>query len=90
MPEKKLVVDDIAPIGQLYGTIDEPSLEGSLSGDHQVVTDNYEDLKKRPRINDILVKGNHHGEYYKLLDAYNEITVHDVDELVAEAWGNGG
>lgn len=81
--EEKVVEE----IGVLKATIAPyKAMNVIMDAAHRVYVDNYNDIRNKPTINGVELRGDKHGEDYYLLNSTDEITADEVDAAISEVW----
>ena len=81
MPDNKKVVEEV---GVLNAELDEyKDLNVVMGAAHRLYVDNYNDIRNKPSVNGVEVQGDKTGTDYGLLNAADEMTRDDINNIVS-------
>lgn len=84
MPDDTKVVEEIGVINAELAAYKD--LNVIMDAAHRVYVDNYNDIRNKPTINGIEVKGNKNGGDYNLLNSADELTEDEIHNLALKVW----
>ena len=84
MPDDTKVVEEIGVIDAELAAYKD--LNVIMDAAHRVYVDNYNDIRNKPTINGVEVKGNKAGGDYNLLNSADELTEDEIHNLASKVW----